>query len=102
MTRVARRVAISDLHPEAMLKGWTRSFRSDGQSWKIEHFYHGLTELSSIAEAAGMQLEWTAEAAFDLPELPLFELAGHGARFSEACRIAAVLAASWRHKNQCD
>jgi SAM-dependent methyltransferase len=102
MARVARCVVVSDLHPEAMLKGWTRSFRKDGQVWKIEQYYHGLAELDTIARAAGMKLQWTVEGAFDIQELPLFELAGHGARFTEACRTTAVLAASWRHKLSCD
>jgi ubiquinone/menaquinone biosynthesis C-methylase UbiE len=99
MARVARRVIVSDLHPEAMLAGWTRSFRSDGQSWRIEHYYHGLANLDRIAQAAGMKLQWTAEAAFDLPELPIFELAGKRHMFAEVSRTPAVFAASWVNKS---
>jgi ubiquinone/menaquinone biosynthesis C-methylase UbiE len=95
MARVARCVVVSDLHPEAILKGWTRSFRSDGQTWEIEHYYHGLAELDHAAQAAGMRLQWTAEAAFDLPELPFFELAGKRALFDEVRRTAAVFVAGW-------
>ncbi len=101
MARVARRIIVSDLHPEAMLAGWTRSFQSAGRSWRIEHFYHGLADLDRIAKAAGMRLQWTAEAAFDLPELPLFELAGKCHMFAEVSRIPAVFAASWVN-DSCD
>jgi ubiquinone/menaquinone biosynthesis C-methylase UbiE len=95
MARVSRRIIVSDLHPAAMLTGWTRSFRSSGRSCKIEHFYHSLADLNRTAQAAGMQLEWTAEAAFDLPELPLFEIAGKRSLFDEVRRTPAVFAASW-------
>ncbi len=96
MARVARRVVVSDMHPAAMLRGWTRSFHSDGKSWKIEHFYHSLTDFNQTAQAAGMTLEWTAEAVFDLPELPLFVAAGKQTQFDEARRTPAVFAASWK------
>ena len=52
MARVARRVIVSDLHSAAMLRGWTRSFQSDGGTCKIEHFYHSMTELDQTARAA--------------------------------------------------
>lgn len=95
MARVARRIIVSDLHPAAMLMGWNRSFQSAGRSWKIEHFYHSLEDLDRVAEAAGMKHQWTAEAAFDLPELPFFEMAGKRAQFDEVRRTSAVLSASW-------
>lgn len=101
MARVARRVIVSDLHPAAMLSGWTRSFHGAGGSWRIEHFYHSLAELNETARAAGMKLDWTAEAAFDLPELRFFELAGKRALFDEVSHTPAVLAALWSAES-CD
>ncbi len=95
MTRVARRVIVSDMHPEAMLRGWTRSFQSGGRSWKIEHFYHSISDLNQVAQAAGMKPDWTAEAAFDLPELEFFERAGRRSLFHEVRHTSAVFAASW-------
>jgi ubiquinone/menaquinone biosynthesis C-methylase UbiE len=95
MARVARRVIVSDLHPAAMLSGWTRSFHSAGRSWRIEQFYHSLADLNRTAQAAGMSLEWTAEAAFDLPELRFFESAGKRALFDEVRRTPAIFSAAW-------
>ncbi len=95
LARVARRVIVTDLHPAAMLKGWTRSFRGAGQSWNIDHFYHNPADLERTARAAGMKLQWTAEAAFDLPELPLFERAGRRDRFDSVRGTPAVFAACW-------
>ena len=95
LVRVARRVIVSDLHPAAMLKGWKRSFHSEGRSWNIDHYYHNPADLERTARAAGMKLQWTVEAAFDLPELPLFELAGKPNLFNAVCGTPAVFAASW-------
>jgi SAM-dependent methyltransferase len=99
MARAARRVIVSDLHPTAMLRGWTRSFRNGDQSCEIGHFCHSVTDLNGPARAAGMTLEWTAEASFDLPEVPCFERAGKRALFDEARKTPAVFAACWSRKS---
>ena len=99
MARVARRVIVSDLHPTAMLRGWTRSFRNGDQSCEIGHFCHSLTDLNDPARAAGMTLEWTAEASFDLPEVSCFERAGKRALFDEVRKTPAVFAACWSGKS---
>jgi hypothetical protein len=98
MARVARRVIVSDLHPTAMLRGWTRSFRNGDRSCEIGHFCHSLADLNAPARAAGMTLEWTAEASFDLPEVPCFERAGKRALFEEVRKTPAVFAACWARK----
>ncbi len=36
LARVARRVIVSDLHPAAVLHGWTRSFRAGGARYEVE------------------------------------------------------------------
>lgn len=95
LARVARRVIISDMHPSAMLKGWTRSFRSNGRSWKIDHYYHSPADLERTARAVGMKLQWTIEASFDLPEIEQFEMAGKRMLFEEVARTPALFAASW-------
>lgn len=99
MARIARRIIVSDLHPTAMLRGWTRSFRNGDQSCEIGHFCHSLTDLDGPARAAGMRLEWTAEASFDLPEVPCFERAGKRALFDEVRKTPAVFAACWSRKS---
>jgi ubiquinone/menaquinone biosynthesis C-methylase UbiE len=95
LARVARRVIVSDMHPAAMLKGWKRSFRSGGRTWSIDHYCHRRADLERTARAAGMQLEWTIEAAFDLPERSHFEAAGRSLQFEEAARTPALFAACW-------
>jgi ubiquinone/menaquinone biosynthesis C-methylase UbiE len=91
MSRVARRIVISDLHPEASRSGWARGY----QHVQIEHFSHSFKELDLIARASGMRMQWCAEDTFGLPELPLFELAGKKHRFDSVRHTPAVLATSW-------
>jgi len=95
LARVSRRVIVSDMHSSAMLKGWKRSFRSDGKTWNIDHYYHPPADLEQTARAAGMKLEWTIEACFDMPELIHFEAAGKRLLFEEVARTPALFAASW-------
>jgi len=99
MARVARRVIVSDLHPTAMLRGWTRSFQNGGQSCEIGHFCHSFNDWNTPARAAGMTLEWTAEASFDLSEVSCFERAGKPALFDEVRKTPAVFAACWSRKS---
>lgn len=95
LARVSRRVIVSDMHPAAMLKGWTRSFHSGGKTWNIDHYYHRRADLEQSARAAGMKSEWTMEACFDTPELIHFEAAGKRMLFEEVYRTPALFAASW-------
>jgi ubiquinone/menaquinone biosynthesis C-methylase UbiE len=95
LARVSRRVIVSDMHPSAMLKGWKRSFHSEGKTWNIDHYYHRRADLEQTARAANMKLEWTVEACFDAPELSHFEAAGKRMLFDEVSRTPALFAASW-------
>jgi ubiquinone/menaquinone biosynthesis C-methylase UbiE len=98
MARVAHRVVISDLHPEAVSRGWSRSFRSGGHSWSIEQFRHSPEVLQRAARNAGMTLLWAAEAGFGEPERHLFEQAGKPDLFRVVRSKPAVLATSWVRK----
>jgi len=98
LARVSRRVIVSDMHASAMLKGWTRSFHSEGKTWNIDHYYHRRADLEQTARAANMKLEWTIEACFDTPEIRHFEAAGKRMLFEEVARTPALFAASWIHE----
>jgi ubiquinone/menaquinone biosynthesis C-methylase UbiE len=98
MARVSRRggrVVVSDLHPSALAAGWTRSFRSDGQLYEIDHYRQQIAAWEAAAESAGLALEWRLEASFSEPERDIFRQAGKESSFSELSRIPALLAMSW-------
>ncbi|HWF08351.1 MAG TPA: class I SAM-dependent methyltransferase [Bryobacteraceae bacterium] len=93
LARVARRVIISDMHPDA---GWTRSFRVAGDVVHLHHYTHSAEELDDCAQHAGLIRQRRVEASFGEPERAIFERAGKGDAFAEISRIPAVLATIWR------
>jgi malonyl-CoA O-methyltransferase len=98
MARVSRkggRVVGTDLHPCALAAGWTRSFRSNGQVYAIDHHRHAMVAWEAAAESAGLALDWVLEASFGEPEREIFRGAGKDSLFPELSRIPALLGMSW-------
>lgn len=98
MARVSRkggRVVVTDLHPGALAAGWTRSFRSDGQTYEINHHLHPIATWVASAQSAALALDWVLEAPFAEPEREIFRQAGKDSLFPELSRIPALLAMSW-------
>ncbi len=95
MARVARRIVTSDLHPDAVLAGWVRSFRSNGGSYQIEHHGHSWPRIEACAHAAGLRLTWRLDASFGEQERGLFERAGKADSFISAQQVPAVLISNW-------
>ena len=95
VTRKGGRVIITDLHPCALAAGWTRSFRSDGQTYEIDHHLHPIATWVASAQSAGLALDWALEASFAEPEREIFRNAGKDSSFAEFSRIPALLAMSW-------
>jgi SAM-dependent methyltransferase len=86
LTRVARQVIVTDLHPAAAQAGWTRSFRSDGTKYELEHHCHFVRDL---------QPDWFLEACFGEPERHVFEAAGKLHAFEKTRHVPAIYAACW-------
>ncbi len=96
LARVARRVMVADLHPDAARAGWTRSFRSGDRVYDLIHHGHSVADLDDSASRAGLTREWRVEGGFGEPEREVFRRAGREHVFESACRIPAVLATLWR------
>lgn len=96
LARVSPYVIVSDLHPDAVRAGWTRSFRSGDQRLKVRHFHHSIADLDKHAQAAGLEREWRMEASFGERERAIFAAAGKEDAFEKACEVPAVLVTSWR------
>jgi len=95
VTCAGGRVIVADLHPRALNAGWTRSFRSNGHSYEIDHYRHSNAALEAAADAAGLVLDWRIEACFGEPERTIFREAGKDSSFQELSRIPALLAMCW-------
>ena len=92
ITRPGGVVIASDLHPAAIERGWTRSFRHRGQVLAVEHQRYTLEELAT----PGLSMERLLEPAFGAPERAIFEQAGKLEHFDAATAHRAIFAALWR------
>ena len=95
LARIARRVIVADLHPEAIRRGWTRSFRAAGELYEVDHYPHTAEELDEAACGAGLSRVWRTEPSFGEPEREVFQRAGKERAFSEVQNIPAVLITEW-------
>jgi malonyl-CoA O-methyltransferase len=86
-------VIVTDIHPDGLRKGWTRSFRSAGEVREIEHHVHEIADLAGAGRRAGLELQHVIEGRFDEPEREMFRRAGKEAQFDAALQTAAVLMA---------
>ncbi len=98
LARIASMVIVSDLHPQAVARGWTRSFRANGHVYEIRHRAYSEAQLQDAAHRAGLALAWRIESTFDEPERTIFRAAGKESLFAEARQIPAVLISAWRRR----
>jgi malonyl-CoA O-methyltransferase len=99
LARAARRVIVSDLHPAAVLHGWTRSFRAGSAVYEVEHHGYSVAELDAAACAEGLVRDWRVEPSFGEAERGIFLRAGKETAFEEASRIPAVLITAWNRSS---
>lgn len=95
LARVARRIIVTDLHPEAVHAGWTRSFRAQDRVHELVHYEHGPFELDACARDSRLILDWRVEARFDEPERHIFASAGKQGAFERVREVPAVLMTAW-------
>lgn len=89
------KVLLSDVHPEAIARGWSRSFRAGAVRYEIEHTPHSLHAIRRSAESAGLALEEEEHLNLGTPERTLFELAGKSDAFAACTEVPAVWIAKW-------
>jgi ubiquinone/menaquinone biosynthesis C-methylase UbiE len=85
-------VVVSDMHPKAVLSGWTRSFRREDQVISIRHRFISLEELA----APGLLLKEMNEPTLGPQEEALFTAAGRSDLYAKASGIPAVFAAIFK------
>jgi len=94
LARVTRRggtVLVSDVHPDAIRRGWSRTFRFRSQTISVEHHPYALDELV----CSGLGLDHLIEPRFGEPEREVFAKAGKLAAFDEAAAYPAIFVARW-------
>jgi ubiquinone/menaquinone biosynthesis C-methylase UbiE len=85
-------VLITDFHPDALRRGWKRTFQNRGETIEME------SEPYSIAELHHRRLEMLEfhEAGFEEPERPIFEAADKSAMFEQVRGQTAIFLARFR------
>src|SRR5262245_35220387 len=86
---------VTDFHPDALQRGWKRTFRSNGQLYEVETYPYTKQRLIESARDSGLELQDLLEPCFDVPESPIFLQAGKPELFDETRGIPAVLLARW-------
>jgi len=89
------RIILSDLHPEALRRRWTSSFRSGESVYEIQRRRYSLGEIRAAACSQGLQERKLVEAHFGEPERSIFLRAGKAERFDEVTGIPAVFVLVW-------
>jgi ubiquinone/menaquinone biosynthesis C-methylase UbiE len=88
-------IAVSDLHPDALTSGWTRSFKVGGQRYELDHYNRTLQEIGGAAAGAGLRTKSCQEICFGAPELPVFQRSGKENLFSRVTRTPALFIGLW-------
>jgi SAM-dependent methyltransferase len=88
-------IAVSDLHPDALASGWTRSFKLGEQVYELEHYPRAIEEVNAAGRGAGLTPTVYREISFDNPEFSIFQRAGKEDVFSRARRVPAVFIGLW-------
>jgi cytosine/adenosine deaminase-related metal-dependent hydrolase/ubiquinone/menaquinone biosynthesis C-methylase UbiE len=82
---------ISDMHPlTAAERGWTRSFRLDGEKIEITAHSRSIDEIVSVFRHLGFELRVFNEPSFEMPERSVFESAGKLADYEELSGVPAI------------
>lgn len=88
VTRPGGSVIVSDVHPDAIGRGWTRSFRHQRQTIEVGHSRYALEDLT----VPGLSPAELREPCFGEPERGIFESAG---KAFPRDRAPAIFVARW-------
>lgn len=89
------RVIVTDFHPDALRRGWKRTFKRGADTIEIESDPYSVAELTH----GDLALEEFRELPFGEQERHFFEAAGKSAWFDEMREQPAILIASYRRRD---
>lgn len=91
ITRKGGTVLVSDVHPDAIRRGWTRTFSHRNGVIEVAHHLYTLDDLV----AQELRLDCLDEPRFGEPEREVFAKAGKLAAFEEAAHHPALFVGRW-------
>jgi SAM-dependent methyltransferase len=98
LARAARprgRVLVADFHPDAVTRGWKRSFRAGSHTVELQSYPHGAEHLIKAGREAGLSLLQRIDGCFGPQERPIFEQAGKQSHWQSVAGLSAILATVW-------
>jgi malonyl-CoA O-methyltransferase len=99
LARVVRRggfLIVTDFHPDALRRGWKRTFRSNGELYEVETHPYTTEQLIECVGREGLVLQELQEPGFDEPEREIFRVGGKQDLFEQVRSVPAVLLARWK------
>lgn len=85
------RMLISDMHPTTALeKGWTRSFRLNGETTDLAVYSRPLTEIAAAFQENGFEERLVIEPSFGEPEKVVFAQAGKLDEYEALVGVPAI------------
>lgn len=91
-------VIVSDLHPQAVMAGWTRSFKVGSTSFEIQHSDYSSGQIATAARLGGLSLRQWSNVRLGWPEFPIFEQADKVDLFQKSTRTPALFLAVWTRR----
>lgn len=95
MSKPGGLIAVSDLHPDALNAGWTRSFKVGDQRYEVAHHRRALKDIRALASAAGLRPKLNEPVHFGTAELPTFQQSGKENLFQVTKSIPALFICLW-------
>jgi ubiquinone/menaquinone biosynthesis C-methylase UbiE len=96
VTKIGADIFVSDLHPDAYLRGWRTGFREGTTSFQIRVQPRSTEHIVQAFSASGFECNQHRSLRLGKPEKHLFAKAGRSKLFADACRLPAVLVCQFR------
>jgi ubiquinone/menaquinone biosynthesis C-methylase UbiE len=91
VTKSGSEIFVSDLHPEAYLRGWRTGFRDQREAVQIEVVPRTVEEIAKAFDLGGFRCREMIPLHFGEPERAIFLQGEKSHLFANACRVPAVL-----------
>ena len=96
VTKIGADIFVSELHPDAYLRGWRTGFRDGTTSFQIRVQPRSTEHIVQAFCASGFECNQHRSLRLGEPEKRLFTKAGRSELFADACQLPAVLVCHFR------
>jgi ubiquinone/menaquinone biosynthesis C-methylase UbiE len=98
VARLGASIVVTDLHPDGIAAGWTRSFKAGSTSYEIQHYSYSTEQIRNAALSRQLSLRQWTNARLGWPEFPIFEQGGKADLFEKSIHTPALFLARWEKR----